>query len=615
MINDMPATSLRFERQEKGDDDSFTLSFHLAGLQVARFKGIKPAELEGIVGEENAEKILTRSDLGLAGGNLRGTLSGESLANAYGLSPAEREARETAKSQGDRAASFVQEMQSRHPAVQDAAAGQWTVQIRQSDGLYRDLVTTDDAHEAHRLFQQGPQFRVLDNKIGDFAADYSPDEKRRGERVAEYHVRSGFRELIEEREPNQVRPDRVRTRDMVDVDEALQAAQRLRERDRDAIETERLRVGNLAQDAKRRDNENDLDELAGRKPSFAPLTMTEHEKNRRIELSEQLHAQFRVHGSEYRFKDQPGKIAFRDAGDTLKTASNDDRVARAMATMAEAKGWKTISVSGHPDFRREVWLEASLRGLEVRGYKPQDQDLKDLQALRERQERNGIERVPERSKPGLDANAEKSPAKAPERAQETGRGHERAAATESATEHALKAFTGLLVAHGAAPYRNDPKENQSYFVTLATAKGDETVWGKDLARSIRESAAQRGDAITISYRGNEPVTVDAVKRDAQGKAIGREPVNTHRNSWEVAKAPDSDRAKIVKSVAAAVVAEKVKDPEARQIALDALNARIDREDKAGRLPPVQVYDHSAPSKDHGADKTRPQVERRAERTR
>lgn len=546
------------------------------------------------------------------------------------------------------AAQYVENMRQRHPAAQgEQAEKQWTVQRRGDDGLYRDIVSTDDAHHANRIFNSDPAHRVIDNKLKDYAADHVPYYKghdiKEGQKPshweAEYHARSSFREAVElpEREPNVITMgrERVRTADEIDVEEALKAAGKLREADRRTIEAQRDHVVNLEQHAKRQDRGNDLDELAGRAPDFGSQTMTEHEKNRRIELVQQLHQQFKVNGSEFRFKDQPAKIAFRDIGDALKSASNDERVVGAMATLAEAKGWKTISVSGHPDFKREAWLAHALRGIEVKGYKPQEEDLKRLAELRDRQQRNAIEHVPERAGAEKDRSAEHVSIGSPrgnsavkgDEARSFPPGHKATGAPQERqtpapariepeqADRQPRAITGVLVAHGAAPYRDDPKENPSYYVKVATPKGDRTVWGLDLERSLATSGVKQGEAITVAFEGNKAVTVEGAKRDAAGKVIGREAIDTHRNTWSVSPAPESDRSKIVKAVAEAVLANKVKDPAAREVVMKAIADRVHREDQAGKLPPVQVYDHTAPMKSRGGERVRPQVERNTERTR
>lgn len=62
--------------------------------------------------------------------------------------------------------------------------------------------------------------------------------------------------------------------------------------------------------------------------------------------------------------------AFRDRGDRLFVDRNDPAAIRAMVTVAQHRGWTTIKVRGDESFRREAWLEAQRRGLEVQGYAP-----------------------------------------------------------------------------------------------------------------------------------------------------------------------------------------------------------------------------------------------------
>ncbi|MBP7703759.1 MAG: hypothetical protein KA105_00580 [Caulobacter sp.] len=62
--------------------------------------------------------------------------------------------------------------------------------------------------------------------------------------------------------------------------------------------------------------------------------------------------------------------AFRDRGDRLFVDRNDPDAIRAMVTVAEHRGWAVIKVHGAESFRREAWLEAQRRGLEIQGYTP-----------------------------------------------------------------------------------------------------------------------------------------------------------------------------------------------------------------------------------------------------
>ncbi|WP_426197145.1 LPD7 domain-containing protein [Massilia sp. DWR3-1-1] len=460
----------------------------------------------------------------------------------------------------------------------------------------------------------------------------------------------------EERNVVEQAPEREQELASLDPD-ALARAALARQHDRERFEREQLardpeRAGkpveakqvDLEKPAERREAAARDDLGASPSPAGA-AELTEREKNRRMELLDQVHDQFRVSGAKYLFKDQPGKVAFKDKGERMVSASNDDRVAKAMATMAEAKGWKTLKVSGHPDFQREVWMEASLRGLEVRGFKPSEQDLKSLEARLERGMQNKVEKTVDAREQGqqrapverplrdrdnprtrdimdvmadIDRKKETAQRKpreqgqeAPERAQPAAR----AAGKETeahAPDSALRAYAGRVLEHGSAKYNHDPEEKQSYFVRLATPAGEKTVWGIDLKRAMAESKAKLGDAVNLEFKGNVPVTVEANKRDKAGKVIGKEEIDTHRNAWEVTK---SDKHKVVEAVAAAVIDAKVKDPAQRQALKAAVDARLVERAKVGKVPSVAVYDKDAPTKAPQPERTGPVVERNAERTR
>jgi len=63
-------------------------------------------------------------------------------------------------------------------------------------------------------------------------------------------------------------------------------------------------------------------------------------------------------------------LAFKDTGARISTRLDDANVARDMVAVAAHRGWETVTVRGSAAFRREAWLEASARDIEVRGYEP-----------------------------------------------------------------------------------------------------------------------------------------------------------------------------------------------------------------------------------------------------
>jgi putative DNA primase/helicase len=295
----------------------------------------------------------------------------------------------------------------------------------------------------------------------------------------------------------------------INVDEALARVARMREVEKQQrlaaeqnqlgqqAEGKRIKIENLSEKAQEQDDANRIAERTGSDTAYPEQVSTEREKNRQVELMQQVHQQFRVSGAKFHFKDQPQRVAFKDKGPRMVSASNDERVAHAMATMAEAKGWKTIRVSGHPNFQREVWMEANLRGIEVRGFKPQEKDLKELEVRRDLRSKNVVEQE-------------------------------------------------------ATQTRQDAQQDA----------------GKAQAAPQPENAPER-----------------------------------------------SDKAKVVAAVAAKVLAEKAKDPKQRDTIMKAINERLEQREKASKVPSVPVYDKAAPTTQQQPEKTRPQVERNAERTR
>lgn len=71
--------------------------------------------------------------------------------------------------------------------------------------------------------------------------------------------------------------------------------------------------------------------------------------------------------------------AFRDRGRQLVSARTNPNAIRDMASIARHRGWTIITARGSADFRREAWLAGRSLGLEVRGHRPTERDLQELQ--------------------------------------------------------------------------------------------------------------------------------------------------------------------------------------------------------------------------------------------
>jgi hypothetical protein len=215
-------------------------------------------------------------------------------------------------------------------------------------------------------------------------------------------------------------------------------------------------------------------------------------------------------GHRYHFPD--GAHAFTDRGTRLVTPSENAEVVKSLIAIAEARGWKEITVTGSERFRKEAWGQATALGLKVRGYSPSEFERAHLARKRAREEAAAAE-VTEPSAPfGASRGADATTRDRPKRP-----------------------IAGRLIDHGAAAYRHDPHEPMSYFVKVETPEGEREIWGVDLKRALKESLTQPkiGDEIALRAVRRDTVTVRETERDATGKVVGEKPLGVHRNRWIV----------------------------------------------------------------------------------
>ncbi len=255
----------------------------------------------------------------------------------------------------------------------------------------------------------------------------------------------------------------------------------------------------------------------------------------------------------FRNGDNQGAVAFVDKGKNLTTERQDKETIRSMIEVSVTKGWKEITVSGTDEFRRAAWLEGRLNNLEVRGYEPRETDKKLLADLaKDRATTNKIElaeREPRREHPvvshgkqtrGLHIDgdalnpAEKDVLKKSAAAVRDRDGPVVEAAFAKELEARLRGervYIGQLVDHGSAKYKFDDKNDPSYFVTLKTAQGDKTVWGKHLGSAMEKGDLKAGDQIVLRNTGQKNVEVSERLFDDAGKFTGTRPKATHLNEW------------------------------------------------------------------------------------
>lgn len=95
--------------------------------------------------------------------------------------------------------------------------------------------------------------------------------------------------------------------------------------------------------------------------------------------------------TEYRFRGDTTRVAFTESTFRLATDTNSPSVARSMVDVAEARGWRALRLSGNEEFKRLVWLEATVRGVKSVGYEPSPTDVELVKREREARAVNRIE--------------------------------------------------------------------------------------------------------------------------------------------------------------------------------------------------------------------------------
>ncbi|MBM0105786.1 hypothetical protein JM946_13680 [Steroidobacter sp. S1-65] len=216
---------------------------------------------------------------------------------------------------------------------------------------------------------------------------------------------------------------------------------------------------------------------------------------RTLPVPEDIRGRFVIKRNTYYFPG--GEPAFVDRGDRLITRGEHPEVIASLAAIAQARGWREITISGSEAFRQQMALAARRAGLCVRG--------EALAFEKSAQAPPGTARAPR----ATDAPAREPASTAPAAAQATPpqpapRVPRRRAAMPELPAGAKVTTTprqwrGRLIDHGAAPYRRQAGREMSYFVRLRTHEGERTLWGADLKRALQAalSRPQPGDEVVL----------------------------------------------------------------------------------------------------------------------
>lgn len=90
---------------------------------------------------------------------------------------------------------------------------------------------------------------------------------------------------------------------------------------------------------------------------------------------------YKVLDGKYHDKDS-NALRFEDHGKRLSTPVEDRAVIKDMIAVAAAKNWGQLELKGTGTFKHLAWLEAESRGIQTKGYKPNERDLEQLAQLK-----------------------------------------------------------------------------------------------------------------------------------------------------------------------------------------------------------------------------------------
>lgn len=265
----------------------------------------------------------------------------------------------------------------------------------------------------------------------------------------------------------------------------------------------------------------DLDKLQNQTPPTAAAvanTLPETADKPTLRIPKEIEEAYLRVGNKFHYPQKPTLQAFEDKGTRLETRYSSARIVSDLLKIASAREWDGIRVNGSDDFRQKVWLEATLQGIAVKGYRPSEVDLAQLAQRDRLAMANSVERDAARTQ------------------EHTTRGTAPDLQGKEKAQHGpdTARLTGTLLEHGKAHFNFDQAEPLNYFVKFRDAAGRErTSWGVGLESAIKDSQARIGQHIELTNLGKQPVSISASLRDDAGKVVGKQTRATYRNQWEI----------------------------------------------------------------------------------
>lgn len=262
-------------------------------------------------------------------------------------------------------------------------------------------------------------------------------------------------------------------------------------------------------------------------PAIEPASPAKRADSDPWTVPQSVRDRFVQDGNRFFFPD--GTAAFKDLGRKLTTASENTQVVHSLIQIARSRGWTEVAVTGTERFREEAWRQGRLAGLNVRGFRPtEEQQAQLIRALA-----RNAERPSDRADSISSDLASTAPRPRPTEPQALTRAPGIGAEARTSAQERI---AGRLLEHGRDSYRHDPTEDPSYFVRLQTPLGPREVWGKDIERAVAKSLTQPkvGDEVVLQRTGRDAVTVKRAEKNPQGEVTPRD-VGVYRNRWVIEK--------------------------------------------------------------------------------
>ena len=195
---------------------------------------------------------------------------------------------------------------------------------------------------------------------------------------------------------------------------------------------------------------------------------------------------------------QAKEPAFRDQGRRLVTSSESEEVVRDLVSIARHRGWANVHLTGSEAFRRAAWLEASRQGLDVRGYRPNERDLQELDRLKLGNSRNSIAPV---AVPSVSRQSGRDQSRAHERSARS-----RAAASGDSNERAAQSQLRVIEAVVRTALFDNP-EAISRVMKVATTKLQSHIQRGYQIRPAMVREARERKPVDVVFTRQEPSRV------------------------------------------------------------------------------------------------------------